>query len=96
MNQGTIAARLRTFVRTGTMMLGLSAITGVGAAGGCARYYEVTDPTSGKAYYTRDVDHRRLAGYVKFKDAKSGSRVTLQSSQVRKISEAEYVQGLAK
>ncbi len=55
----------------------------------------MTDPASGRVYYTRDVDTKRRRGAVDFKDAKSGAKVTLQSSQVAKISEAEYQKGLA-
>jgi len=66
------------------------------AVAGCGgHYYRVTDPASGRVYYTRDVDTKRRTGAVDFKDAKSGSKVTLQSSQVTKISEAEYQKGLA-
>jgi hypothetical protein len=62
----------------------------------CGRYYEVTEPSSGRAYYTRDVDQQARTGVVRFKDARTNSRVTLQSSQVRKISRSEYREGLAK
>ncbi len=62
---------------------------------GCA-YYEVTDPGSGRRYYTNNWEAKRdgPVGTVYFKDAKTGSYVTLQSSQVRQISEAEYQQAL--
>jgi hypothetical protein len=63
------------------------------ACGG--RYYRVTDTSSGRVYYTRDVDTKRRTGTVDFKDAKTGAKVTLQSSAVEKISEAQYQQGLA-
>jgi hypothetical protein len=59
-------------------------------------YYRVKDVSSGRIYYTRDVDTKRRAGTVDFKDAKTGAKVTLQSSEVQKITEAEYQQGLAK
>ena len=64
--------------------------------GACSgKYYRVTDTSSGRVYYTRDVDTKRRTGAVDFKDSKSGAKVTLQSSQVEKISEAQYQQGLA-
>lgn len=66
------------------------------AACGGGKYYLVTDTSSGRVYYTRDVDTKRRTGAVDFKDAKSGAKVTLQSSQVEKITEAQYQQGLAK
>lgn len=73
----------------------LLALLGLVASCG-GRYYRVTDPASGRVYYTRDVDTKRRTGTVDFKDAKTGAKVTLQSSQVQKIPEAEYNQGLAK
>jgi uncharacterized protein YceK len=62
---------------------------------GCTSYYRVTDPTSGKNYYTTEVKDAGRSGAVKVKDAKTGSMVTLQSSEVREISEEEYKAGLA-
>ena len=63
---------------------------------GCTSYYRVTDPASGKAYYTTKVGEAGRAGAVKIKDDKSGSTVTLQSSEVKEITEEEYMAGLAK
>ncbi len=57
----------------------------------CATYYKVTDPASGKNFYTTKVD-RALSGAVTFKDAVSGSEVTLQSSEVLKIPSKEFEQ----
>jgi hypothetical protein len=58
-------------------------------------YYRVKDTSSGRIYYTRDVDTKRQTGSVDFKDAKTGAKVTLQSSEVAKITESEYQKGLA-
>jgi hypothetical protein len=64
--------------------------------GGCSStYYKVTDPHSGTAYYTEKVDTLVGTGAVKVKDARTGSVVTLQSSEVKEISEKEYKAGLA-
>ena len=64
--------------------------------GGCSStYYKVTDPHSGTAYYTEKVDTLAGTGAVKVKDARTGSVVTLQSSEVKEISEKEYKAGLA-
>ncbi|MFM9994262.1 MAG: hypothetical protein ACKVU4_00515 [Phycisphaerales bacterium] len=62
---------------------------------GCA-YYEVTDPGSGRKYYTNNWQAKRQGpvGTVQFKDARTGKFVTLQSSEVRQISEGEYSQAL--
>jgi len=61
---------------------------------GCATYYKVTDPQSGKAYYTQKIDNV-MGGAVKVMDARTGSVVTLQNSEVKEISEKEYKAGLA-
>jgi hypothetical protein len=61
---------------------------------GCSSYYRVTDPASGKTYFTKKVDQAGRAGAVKFKDERTGDRVTLQSSEVKEISEGEYETGL--
>ena len=62
---------------------------------GCSdNHYRVTDPASGKAYYTTKVSDTGKSGAVKIKDAKTGSTVTLQSSEVKKISEGEYEAGM--
>lgn len=61
---------------------------------GCASYYKVTDPQSGNAYYTQDIDNVK-GGAVKIKDARTGSIVTLQNSEVKEISKKEYKAGLA-
>lgn len=64
-------------------------------ATGCAStYYRVTDPASGKVYYTEKVSSER-GGAVKLKDARSKSDVTLQNSEVTEISKDEYKKGLA-
>jgi hypothetical protein len=59
-------------------------------ASGCTNYYLVTDPASGKSYYTNDIDDAGGAGAVRFKDETSGSVVTLQSSEVKEISSKEF------
>ena len=59
-------------------------------AGCFGSYYVVRDPASGTQYYTTDVGKAGVSGAVKFKDAKSGSEVTLQSSEVKEISKDDY------
>lgn len=62
---------------------------------GCSdNHYRVTDPTSGKEYYTTKVEDTGKGGAVKIKDAKTESIVTLQSSEVKQISEGEYEAGM--
>ena len=63
---------------------------------GCATYYMVRDPGTGTAYYTNKIESAGQAGAVKFKDARTGSVVTMQSSEVREISSDEYEAALKK
>ncbi|MGB8433073.1 MAG: hypothetical protein WCE38_02255 [Burkholderiales bacterium] len=57
---------------------------------GCASYYKVTDPSSGRTFYTEKVDRPKGQTTIMFKDAKSGAEVTLPSSEVSEISSDEY------
>lgn len=75
---------LAAVVTAGALCLGLS---------GCSSYYRVTDPASGRTYYTKKIDHD-LGSAVRFKDAKTQSRVTLQSSEVKEISGSEFDAGV--
>ena len=52
-------------------------------------YYRVTDQATGRTYYTNDYD-RTDSGGVVFKDAKTESKVTLQSSEVREVSRQDF------
>lgn len=60
---------------------------------GCTSYYRVSDPAGTREYYTTDIDKSR-GGSISFKDAKSGSVLTLQSSDVKEISEEEFNAGV--
>jgi hypothetical protein len=82
---------MKRSMRYGWLVVGLC--VGLLVAG-CASYYRVTDPLSGKEFYTQKVD-TLSGGAVKVLDARSGSVVTLQNSQVKEISEKEYKAGLA-
>lgn len=61
----------------------------VAVLAGCGSYYKVNDPAGSKLYYTTDIDKTK-AGAISFKDEKSGSVVTLQSSEIKEISEDEF------
>jgi hypothetical protein len=61
--------------------------------GGCASYYQVSDVTTGKVYYTKDIDHKK-GGAVEFEDAKTRSEITLQSSEVKKINKEKFNVGV--
>lgn len=56
---------------------------------GCTSYYRVTDLATQQNYYTTDVD-TKSSGAVVFKDSRTGSQVTLQSSQITEINKEEY------
>ena len=61
-----------------------------GLLAGCGgNYYRVNDPAGTTQYYTSDIDHTKT-GAINFKDQKSGSVVTLQSSEVKQISKDEF------
>jgi hypothetical protein len=62
---------------------------------GCGSYYAVRDPAGRTDYYTTEIDSAGLSGAIKFTDARSGAVVTLQSSEVRKISKEEFAKATA-
>ncbi|HEX4968047.1 MAG TPA: hypothetical protein VFV44_05975 [Nitrospiraceae bacterium] len=62
-------------------------VTLVAGCGG--DFYRVNDPAGDKQYYTKDIKHTK-SGAITFKDEKSGSVVTLQSSEVKEISKDEF------
>jgi hypothetical protein len=59
----------------------------------CSHYYKVSDPAGSKEYYTTKVDDA-MGGAIKIKDEKTGATVTLQSSEVKEISEEEFEKGV--
>ena len=68
-----------------TFIVVLAAVICAGCAGS---YYKVTDPASGKVFYTEEV--KRNGSAVEFKDDTTGSVVTLQNSEVAQIDKAAY------
>jgi hypothetical protein len=70
-------------------LLGLGICAVLLLAAGCAHYYKVNDPAGSKVYYTTDIETTK-SGAIKIKDEKTGSVVTLQSSEVKEISEEEF------
>jgi hypothetical protein len=62
---------MNTSVIRGLLVCGM--ILGVA---GCTHYYRVTDPGSGKTYYTTDI-HEDRGGAVKLRDERTMSTVTL-------------------
>ena len=56
---------------------------------GCTSYYRVTDPSTNRVYYTTDLEKGR-DGTVEFRDARTGNEVTIQNSEVAKVTKEEY------
>ena len=76
-------------MKTTHIALGILCVM-AGLLAGCGGgYYRVNDPAGTKEYYTSDIDQTKT-GAITFKDEKSGSVVTLQSSEVKEISEDEF------
>ena len=59
---------------------------------GCATYYKVTDPTTGRVFYTSDLRPKN-SGAAQFKDAKTGAKVSLQNSEVEIINKEQFESG---
>ena len=60
---------------------------------GCRKFYMVTDPGSGNVYYTRKIHHVR-GGAIRFQDAATGYHVTLQESEVDRVSRHQWREGV--
>jgi len=58
---------------------------------GCV-YYRVTDPTTGKIYYTDGMNFQQsgYSGAVMLRDAITGDTVTIQNSEISRIPEGEF------
>jgi len=65
------------------------ALAMLSAVVGCSHRLKVTDPTSGKVFYTKKV-HKHSGGSITFKDAHTGAKVTLQSSEKQEVSKKEF------
>ena len=60
---------------------------------GCTTYYKVTDPGTGKVYYTTNINYKG-SGAVQLIDERSGDKVVLQSSEVKDIKKEEFKHGV--
>jgi uncharacterized protein YceK len=67
----------------------LLAVFIMAALSGCASYYKVTDPASGKVYYTEDID-KKSSGAIEFKDEVTKTQVTLPTTEVMEITEDQF------
>ena len=76
--------------KSATLLLGVALAA---VSGGCASYYQVTDLSNNKEYYTTEV--RQKDGATMLKDGKTGSQITIQNSAVKPITKEEYESGKA-
>src|SRR5262245_28427750 len=83
----------RIVMRPKRLMLAALAMLALVAAG-CTSYYRIRDTTSGRTYYTED--YKRRNGTVVFTDTKSGSEITLPSSEISEITSEEYKKNTTK
>lgn len=82
-------------MRIGTMARWIVIATAAAVAG-CASYYKVTDPASGRSFYTEKVERQKGGTTIMFKDAKSGAEVTLPASEVLEIPSDEFKKATGK
>lgn len=52
--------------------------------------YRVTDPGSGRVYYTNNIKHYKQSGTIRFKDKLTRQNVTLSSSEYEELSAKEF------
>lgn len=76
-----------------TLLVIFFLVTIVGCGGYYGGHYMVKDPSTGNIYYTDSIDKIK-GGALKFKDAKTKTIVTVQSSEVKKISKRDYESAL--
>jgi hypothetical protein len=60
---------------------------------GCGGYYMVKDPASGNVYYTTKIKDEK-GGAIKFTDEKTETNVTIQNSEIKKITKKEFKSAL--
>ena len=65
------------------------------ALSGCTTYYKVSDPGTGRAYYTTKIKEHRSSGGISFEDMGTGAQVTMQNSVVQKVSSDQAKKGAA-
>jgi hypothetical protein len=70
----------------------LASVAGMILLGGCTSYYKVTDPTTGRVFYTSELQHKD-SGAAQLKDARTGSKVSLQNSMVETITKEQFETG---
>jgi hypothetical protein len=60
---------------------------------GCTKYYKIIDPTTHKIYYTTKINKKK-SGAINIQDERTGNQVTLQSSEIEKVSKNQFNLGV--
>jgi hypothetical protein len=72
-----------------TIFTGILGAAMLFATTGCTSYYKVTDPTTGRSYYATGVENLS-SGATRLTDERTKTEVTIQNSQVEKITKDQY------
>jgi hypothetical protein len=75
-------------MRARLMTMFLASVVG----SGCTSYYKVTDPTTGKSYYTTELKQKGN-GSATLKDGRTGNTVNIQNSEISEVSKEEFDSG---
>jgi len=70
--------------------LGVIVVAGAMTMGGCTNYWKVTDPASGRTYYTTKLKKAKHSGAIEFEDQATGKLIILSASEREKITKADY------
>ena len=69
-------------------------VVGLAILSGCGpTYYKVHDPTTGRDYYTSQLDQKK-SGAATLRDGRTGSTVNLQNSEIQKVTKEQYQTGI--
>ena len=68
---------VRNFRPAPAVMAAVTVVIAASLLGGCTSHYKVTDPASGKVFYTTDIDRER-SGVITFEDERTDADVTLK------------------
>ncbi|MEM1183544.1 MAG: hypothetical protein AAGI53_00935 [Planctomycetota bacterium] len=76
----------------GSRVVGLGLAAGVLLLAGCTTYYKVTDPASGRSYYTtsKSLEKAKASGAIEFEDDATGKLIVLSASEREEISKHDY------
>lgn len=79
-----------------TRAVALAVVAVIAGLTGACTHYQITDPTTGRSYFTKDAGRAPSSGAVVFTDAKTGEVLTLQNTQMKQISREEFGRAVGK